>query len=294
MIFIRLFDFHCDTLSKFAKYDNDTNQYEFSDSSCFEEYTQVFAVYVSSNDKFPDLSAKKQLKIYEKLKSDFENNVGRRAILSVENASAFGKNYRNIDAFISKGLRILSLTHNGDNEYACGAMTKMDTGLTQKGKELISYAEQNAVAIDVSHLSFNSIYDVLKTAKNPVCATHSNAYSVCSNRRNITDDIFKEIVDMGGIVGINMYPRFLGKCADSNDVIKHIMHFFDLGGEKNIAFGCDFDGINETPFDIKTVSDLLIIYKKLENLKIDLKTIDDIYYNNANNYINKFPYGRNR
>jgi len=117
---------------------------------------------------------------------------------------------------------------------------------------------------------------------------------VCSNRRNITDDIFKEIVDMGGIVGINMYPRFLGKCADSNDVIKHIMHFFDLGGEKNIAFGCDFDGINETPFDIKTVSDLLIIYKKLENLKIDLKTIDDIYYNNANNYINKFPYGRNR
>lgn len=294
MIFIRLFDFHCDTLSKFAKYDNDTNQYEFADSSCFEEYTQVFAVYVSSNDKFSDLSAKKQLKIYEKLKNCFENNIGRRAILSVENASAFGKNYRNIDAFISKGLRILSLTHNGDNEYACGALTKMDTGLTQKGKELISYAEQNAVAIDVSHLSFNSIYDVLKVAKNPVCATHSNAYSVCSNRRNITDDMFKEIIAMGGIVGINMYPRFLGKCADSNDVIKHIMHFFDLGGEKNIAFGCDFDGINETPFDIKTVSDLLIIYKKLENLKIDLKTIDDIYYNNANNYINKFPFGRNR
>ncbi len=293
MIFIRLFDFHCDTLSKFAKYDTDTNQYEFSDSSCFEEYTQVFAVYVSSNDKFPELSANKQLKIYEKLKSDFENNVGRRAILSVENASAFGKNYRNIDDFISKGLSILSLTHNGDNEYACGALTKMDTGLTQKGKELISYAEQNAVAIDVSHLSFNSIYDVLRIAKNPVCATHSNSYDVCSNRRNITDDMFKEIIAMDGIVGINVYPDFLGKCADSNDVVKHILHFMQLGGDANLAFGCDFDGINETPFDIKTVSDLQIIYKKLENLKIDLKTIDDIYYNNAIKYINKFRYWRN-
>ena len=293
MIFIRLFDFHCDTLSKFAKYDTDTNQYEFADSSCFEEYTQVFAVYVSSNDKSPDLSANKQLKIYEKLKSDFENNVGRRAILSVENASAFGKNYRNIDDFISKGLSILSLTHNGDNEYACGALTKFDTGLTQKGKELISYAEQNAVAIDVSHLSFNSIYDVLRIAKNPVCATHSNSYAVCSNRRNITDDMFKEIIAMDGIVGINVYPDFLGKCADSNDVIKHILHFMQLGGDGNLAFGCDFDGINETPFDIKTVSDLQIIYKKLENLKIDLKTIDDIYYNNAIKYINKFRYGRN-
>ncbi len=291
---IKLFDFHCDTLSKFAKYDTDTNQYEFADSSCFDEYTQVFAVYVSSKDETPENSAFEQLKIFERIKIGFERIGGRRALLSVENATAFGDNYRNIDAFIYKGLKILSLTHNGDNQYACGAMTKSDTGLTEKGKELISYAEKNSVAIDVSHLSFNSIYDVLKIAKNPVCATHSNAYSVCSNRRNITDDMFKEIVDMGGIVGINMYPHFLGKCADSNDVLKHIMHFLNLGGEKNIAFGCDFDGINETPFDIKTVSDLLIIYKKLENLKIDLKTIDDIYYNNANNYINKFPFGRNR
>ncbi len=293
MIFIKLFDLHCDTLSKFAKYDTDTNQYEFADSLYFDEYTQVFAVYVSSNDKTPEVSAIKQLKVFEKIKTRFESVFGRRALLSVENASAFGEGYRNIDAFISKGLKILSLTHNGDNEYACGSSTKIDTGLTEKGKELVSYAEKCGVAIDVSHLSFNSIYDVLRIAKNPVCATHSNSYTLCSNRRNITDDMFKEIVNMGGIVGINMYPPFLGKCADSNDAVRHIVHFLELGGEKNVAFGCDFDGINETPFDIKTVSDLQIIYKKLENFKIDLKTIDDIYYNNAINYINKFPYGRN-
>ncbi len=294
MIFIKLFDFHCDTLSKFSNYESDTNQYEFADSSCFDEYTQVFAVYVSSNDKTPEISAEKQLNAFDKLKSQFEDASGRRAVLSVENASAFGEGYRNIDAFISKGLRILSLTHNRDNEYACGSSSKIDTGLTEKGKELIAYAEKCNVAIDISHLSFNSIYDVFKIAKNPVCATHSNSYSICSNRRNITDDMFNEIVNMGGIVGINMYPHFLGKCADSNDVIRHIMHFLELGGEKNVAFGCDFDGINETPFDIKNVSDLQIIYKKLENLKIHLKTIDDIYYNNAINYINEFLYGRNR
>lgn len=281
---MKIFDLHCDALTKLSGFDDDALVTTTSLGKQFDAYTQVFAVYVSDNNENLSERARKQLKTYKKIKDSYIKS-GCTPLLSVENASAFGDNLIDFDNFIDAGLKIASLTHNLDNEYACGASTAHDTGITQKGKELIALLEEYDVALDISHLSFNSIYDVLKCAKKPVCATHSNSFEMCPHKRNLTDDMFKEIVNMGGVVGINMYPDFLGRNADSDTVIKHIMHFLSLGGEKTLAFGCDFDGIEKMPFDIKNLADLRIVREKLENCGIDLKIIDDIYYNNAYNYI---------
>ena len=62
---------------------------------------------------------------------------------------------------------------------------------------------------------------------------------------------------MGGLCGINLCPDHLcGGNASCDDVLRHIERYINLGGEENIALGCDFDGISEVPDGIEDISRL--------------------------------------
>ena len=127
------------------------------------------------------------------------------------------------------------------------------------------------MAIDVSHLSEKGFWDVCEHSNKPFIASHSNAKAICKNKRNLSDEQIREIIRLGGCIGINFYPVFLtdntycGVC----DIIKHIEHILSLGGENNLGFGSDFDGIDILPDGISGVED----YEKLINelLKLGYK-----------------------
>ena len=165
------------------------------------------------------------------------------AILTVENGSALAGRLDRIEALARDGVRMLTLTWNGENELGSGIKT--DHGLSGFGREAIRELERQGILVDASHLNDQGFDDLLKVAEKPFVASHSNARSVCPHKRNLTDDQIRELVRRGCLIGLNFYSAFLrpdGCPAAPDDLWRHVVHFLELGAENCLALGSDADG----------------------------------------------------
>jgi membrane dipeptidase len=181
------------------------------------------------------------------------------AILTVEGGSALAGKLSNIRKLYDYGVRVMTLTWNAANEIAGGCAT--NEGFTAFGRQAIREMESVGMVADVSHLSDKGFAELCDLATRPFIATHSNARAVCGHRRNLTDAMFAEIRDRGGIVGLNYYNDFIveeGASTSIVDLLKHVHHFLDLGGEDTLALGSDFDGADIPPYldSVEKIADL--------------------------------------
>lgn len=93
------------------------------------------------------------------------------------------------------------------------------------------------MVLDVSHLNDECFDEVVAHATRPFVASHSNSRAVCGVKRNLTDDQFRTIRDMGGIVGLNYCSEFLSNDATDktaadvtfDQLAAHIEHWLDPG-----------------------------------------------------------------
>lgn len=229
----------------------------------YAEYTQVFACF--TDPEYSKTAAERfntLLSCYKKQSFGDTN-----PILSIEGADMV-KSAEDIDYLYSCGVRCIALTWNKTNILAGGA-DDPSHGLTELGREVIRRMNELGILLDVSHLNDKSFYDAAKINRGTLIATHSNARSVCSHRRNLTDDMFNIICETGGCAGLNLYPPFLtdGKQCTTDDVLKHIEHWLRLNGENNIGIGADFDGTDDLlPRDIAGVEDMHILLDKTERV----------------------------
>ena len=63
--------------------------------------------------------------------------------------------------------------------------------------------------VDLSHVSKKTMRDGLETSKAPVIFSHSSAYAICNNTRNVPDDILQMVAQNGGIVMVNFFSSYL-------------------------------------------------------------------------------------
>ena len=169
------------------------------------------------------------------------------AMLTVENGSLIGDDLGIIDELAADGVKMLTLTWNGRNSIGSGKCSH--EGLSEFGREAVRALEDARIVVDVSHLNDEGFADLLKVARRPFAASHSNSRSVCGVPRNLTDDEFRAIRDAGGIVGVNYYRGFIVErdCpaageATFDELCAHIDHFLALDGEDTLALGSDYDG----------------------------------------------------
>ena len=122
--------------------------------------------------------------------------------------------------------------------------------------------------IDVSHMTDKGFSDVIELSTSPIIASHSNSRKKSNHRRNLTDEQILQLKKNGGVMGINLYPDFLRQSGSASikDIIKHIEHVSALAGSEILGIGADFDGIDDTPEDIKGVQDLYKIIDELSRL----------------------------
>ena len=176
------------------------------------------------------------------------------ALLTVENATPV-TSLDVLDRMAADGVRMITLTWNGANQIAGGAQEP--GGLTSFGKQVVRRMGELGITVDVSHLSDQGLADVLVATDAPLVASHSNARAMCNHPRNLTDSQFRAIAERGGLVGINYYRAFIREMSEEgaasptrevtfDELSAHIEHFLDLGGEKVLALGSDFDG-SEVP-----------------------------------------------
>lgn len=183
--------------------------------------------------------------------------------------------------YYSLGLRYVTLTHACNNIYADSCSEEpLHGGLSKAGVAVIQEMNRIGMMVDLSHVSHNTMRDVLKITKAPVIFSHSSAFALCNISRNVPDDVLHSVKQNKGVVQVNFYPRFI-KCnnaanATIEDVADHVEYIGELIGYEYVGFGADFDGIDIVPRGIEDVSkypDLIKILLKRGVSIRDLKGV---------------------
>jgi len=266
----------------------------------------VFAVYVESKykpfwalertleliDRFHNLIESSQelqlIKDLEDIESLLENDkIG--ALLAIEGGEGiFSESALRI--LYRLDVRMIALTWNQRNQLADG-IGELETngGLTTLGKKILSAMEELGIILDVSHLAPAGFWDIVKIAKKPFLASHSNVLNVCNNKRNLDDEQLKAIAENKGLIGLNFAPAFLvkDKKADISDVIRHIDYIRDLVGIENIVLGTDYDGIDNTPKGLEDLGKLDNLKEELLRRNYSLQEIEQIFILNWLNFFRR-------
>lgn len=271
---VRYIDLHCDSLTAALKTGGGlrdfSGQVNFNKLKSSGAAAQCFAIFTDGEgaDKtFHDALAlfkgelEKNFDLAEQVSSRAElervNSCGKvGAILTVENLGFTHGNLSEISRLKAEGVKICSLVWNNANEYAYPNFTYSGgtpdfsrrelRGLTALGRQAAELLEECGILIDVSHLSDGGVDDLLSITRNPIIATHSNAFGLCKVSRNLTDSQIRKIADRGGVIGVNFCRDFLGE-GDAFDIVgRHIRSIIDVGGEDCVCLGSDFDGIPVT------------------------------------------------
>ena len=204
------------------------------------------------------------------------------AVLTIEGTAGFGYDPELLENLYQIGFRISSLGWNEQN--ALTGSHRTGGGLTDQGREYVKEAQRLGMLIDVSHISDEAFWDIMKVTNAPILATHSNSRSICGNSRNLTDDMFKAICETGGVAGLNLYAGFIGdeETADIDLACDHVLHFLELDPSgKHIALGSDMDGCNPLVHGIAGIQDYPKLAQRLLERGLDEKMVMDIYWNNA-------------
>jgi len=202
------------------------------------------------------------------------------ALLTVENGSALGGQLERVEVLARDGVKAITLTWNGINELGSGHVSEQ--GLTPFGRAVIPLMEENGILVDVSHLNDAGFYDVLDTAKRPFVATHSNARTVCSHKRNLTDHQIREMVARRCLIGLNYSQWFLhdGGGASPDDLRHHVERFLELGAQDCLALGSDFDGTVLPPW-LGGPQAAAELYPLLQSWGLSANLCDKIFYRNS-------------
>ncbi len=297
---IPLFDLHCDTLSQLYKTKQDVKDARLNISldkvANFSPYIQIMAIWSDSSlsDENAYLEYLEVLRYARKQNIFFAKNASllrqRSFFLAVEDARILSGDISRLDKLYSDGVRVLTLNWKGESIIGGGWDT--DLPLTPFGKLVVSKASSLGIITDISHSCERSSYEAIDICLNhnkiPI-ASHSNSYSICSHKRNLSDELFSVLCKNGSIVGISLAPEHLEieKKATIHSILNHIYHYLSLGGENTICLGCDLDGVSSLPLGIKSVSDLKLLYNEIyDNFGRDISM--KIFFQNAFNFVCKY------
>jgi membrane dipeptidase len=173
----------------------------------------------------------------------------------------------NIREWHELGLRAIGITHYGANRYGGG--TRSEVGLAADALPLLRNIEELGIALDLTHLSDPSFWQVVDRFGGRVLASHQNARKFCDWQRQFSDEMIKVVIQRKGVLGVALdavmlqpgWVRGTSKPEVTMErVVENIDHVCQLAGNCNHAgVGSDLDGgygNDQTPADLDTIADL--------------------------------------
>lgn len=308
-----LFDLHCDTLTR-SLYPPFETETETLDNPKFHlalskvpsgtKWVQCFAVFVPDGLRGEEAAA-----FFGRWASSFHRQAEAHkdrlaacrtfselqgaldagkfaALLTVEGGAALAGRLERVRTLYDAGVRMMTLTWNGENELASGHDTRK--GFTSFGREAVAEMERLGMIVDVSHLNDRGVEELLGFAGKPFAASHSNARAVCGHRRNLPDPFLREMIRRECLIGLTYAQPFLSSDGQGglDDLYRHVCHFLELGAERCIALGSDYDGAGIHP-ELDSVEKSLGIGAYLAAHGIPEKTAEDIMFGNAWRFFRK-------
>jgi len=207
-----------------------------------------------------------------------------------------------IHEWYEDGLRVVSLSHYGVSRYSHGTGTGTDGGLQGDAIGLLREMDSLGMILDVSHTSDESIRQELDSFTGPVISTHQNCRAITPGERQIPDELLRQIIDRGAVIGhsmdtwmmyregvdwANIPPRrdiFPETAVTLSDYVDHIDHVSQMAGDSlHSAIGGDTDGqggAEGAPYEVDTVSDYQKVAEIMDQRGYKQEDIENVMYRN--------------
>jgi len=225
---MKVWDMHCDTLAelRYAQQAGKPKSFLHNDLMMDLErmkqgdyLLQCMACFVHlepEREKSPLLACLEEIDIFYRLLEQYPDDLmqvrtaadiqtlltsGKRGMmLTVEEGGVCLDSLGALRDLYRLGVRMMTLTWNFKNGLAEPNIVpgtddmwprpaNTTGGLTEKGLEFVEEMQRLHMLVDVSHLSDAGIWDILRVAKRPFVASHSNARACCPHVRNLTDEM---------------------------------------------------------------------------------------------------------
>ena len=238
-----IFDAHCDTANKLIE-----NSINFKKNNCHLDLekislgnlkAQIFALWVdplfsrnNPSDIAMMLLGALEKKIFSfgygtKVNSIRDMNLSLKnntlaCWIFLEGGHILENSIKKLEFFHSLGIKGLTITHNKNTDWADSSSDSPRwDGLNKMGIKILKRIEELKMIVDVSHSSDKTIMDIMEVYSKPIMASHSNSRCLCNIKRNLPDNIIRDIGVNGGYIGVNFFPGFLNKKI-FNQIMKNL------------------------------------------------------------------------
>lgn len=226
------------------------------------------------------------------------------SMIGVEGGHSIENSLSLLRVFYGLGVRYMTLTHSDSLDWADSATDDAkNKGLSPFGEEVVLEMNRLGMLVDISHVSPETMEDVLRVSKAPIIASHSSARAIADHPRNVPDAILKKIKQNGGVVMVNYFSGFVvpesaqqmiemfnvrrelkqkypnetefnrayNRWKNSHkmqpgtihDVVDHIDHIAKVAGVEHVGIGSDFDGVSTLPDQLEDVATYPLITQAL-------------------------------
>lgn len=228
------------------------------------------------------------------------------SLIGVEGGHTIENSLGVLRMFHALGVRYLTLTHVESIDWADASTDESrHGGLSDFGEEVVREMNRLGMLVDISHVSDDTVRDVLRVTRAPIIASHSAAYALAAHPRNLPDDLLRGIKENNGVVMVNFFSGFvepeaarvmehmfknlraLREANPSDDdferarkqwrkdnpmpagtihtVVDHIDHIVKVAGIDHAGLGSDYDGVSLLPQQLEDVSTYPYITQELLN-----------------------------
>ena len=314
---MKLFDLHCDTAGECFKQKiplkSNNLHIDLCKGESLDKWVQVFAIWIP--DELRGEAALEYFRsVYENFNEEIRMNADKiklyqrfseieaeekqplcKALLACEGGSPFAFE-GGVQLAKSYGVKVITLTWNAENELGFGCQSGSENGLKPLGKRLLGEMAECGIVADVSHLNRRGFYDAIDSSA-AVIASHSNCVSVLNEtraesedkffscRRLLDDEQIRLLSQRGGLIGINFCKSFLGDEGDDGfeAAYRHICRMLELGAEKSIAIGSDYDGCEINP-ELCGIDKMTDFESYLLGRGLGKELTDKIFFKNSYNF----------
>ena len=200
-------------------------------------------------------------------------------VLAIEGGYLIEDSLDVLREYHAAGAAYLTLTHAFHTSWADSsgvheALSPHHGGLTDFGRDVIRELNRLGMMVDVSHVSDDTVRDVLDTSTAPIIASHSSCRAVSPHCRNLSDELMQAIAATGGVIQINFAAAFIDPKHPPLDpvaikrwwadlsgarkpvtdhvtplsvLVDHFDHALQRVGPRHVGIGSDFDGVPSLP-----------------------------------------------
>ena len=207
------------------------------------------------------------------------------SMMGVEGGHSIDSSLATLRTLYRLGGRYMTLTHSRNVPWADSATDEPKLGgLSKFGEAVVAEMNWLGMLVDLSHVSVETMDDVLRVTQAPVIFSHSSARAICDVPRNVPDDVLRLLPANGGVVMVNFYAGFVSPACEEwnrrsraqadaaraqfagdrsaqqaalerweranppgatlDDVADHVDHIRRVAGIDHVGIGSDFDGID--------------------------------------------------